>query len=135
MLQLARHLPQLLLIGFLSISCSGYDWQRIARLDSAEDAIKFGQWERQQQQALSVQLVGKDKTAVHSMWGKPDYITSNPLYPRYYVGYYENADPKVLKEIDEEWTYIFPRKRIPFVSDRIPVHLYFKDGRVVFVGL
>lgn len=111
--------------------------QHLANPNSAQELIQWGQWRRQKQQELSGQLLGKDKAAVLAMWGKPDHIDTDlpPGFHGGYVGYYENADPHVLQEAEEEWTYIFPRKRILLISDRMSVYLYFKDDKVVFVGL
>lgn len=130
----------MIVIGFLALQLSGCGLQRV--VGASEEAVMWGQVERQKQQELSDRLLGKDQPTILEMWGKPDAVDEDAVLPRYYVGYYENADKKFLEGVYEKWTYVFPRKRGPVFIDmfrssasRIPVHLYFKDGKVVFVGL
>lgn len=119
----------------LMVVSSGCGWQHIANPRSAEEVVQWGQWKRQKQRGLSEQVVGKDKAAVLALWGQPDRVNKEIRFPRYYVGYYEDADPKFLQETYEEWVYEFPRKRSSFALPEAAVSVYFKGDAVIFVGL
>lgn len=117
-----------MLIGISCASCSWHDLlpSESAKAEEIDWHLKYSQWRRQQQQELSGQFLGKDKSTVLDMLGKPAGIQERSRY-------YDASDQ--LREAEEEWVYKFPKKRGLF-SPAYAVHFFFdQDGKVVYVDV